>query len=318
MMPVMRVLVPSPSLRAHAFTTHFALLAAPAAIDGVRSVAASFRPDVVVREPAELASTIVARSGGIPVVTVGFGGVVPATARRMADEALAPLLPEAGLTTDSDRLHDGDLYLHPMPASMDQEAPPEPARRVRPPDVSPAVGAIGEFDDLGRRRPAVYATFGTEFGSAAPWGPLIGALGELDVDAVVTTGAAGLPRGMRVPANIVVREYVEQRDILGRVAVVVSHAGSDTLLGAAQRGVPQVCIPLRADQFENAAAAAARGIAVRVAPDERDAAVLRDAIVRALTDRSMVDAATEVRDEIGDAAGPGEAVDWIEALVEGP
>ena len=67
-----------------------------------------------------------------------------------------------------------------------------------------------------------------------------------------------------------------------------------------------------------AAAAAARGIAVRVAPDERDAAVLRDAIVRALTDRSMVDAATEVRDEIGDAAGPGEAVDWIEALVEGP
>jgi len=125
-MPVMRVLVPSPSLRAHAFTTHFALLAAPAAIDGVRSVAASFRPDVVVREPAELASTIVDRSGGIPVVTIGFGGVVPATARRMADEALTPLLPEAGLTTDSDRLHAGDLSLHPMAASMDQEAPRNP------------------------------------------------------------------------------------------------------------------------------------------------------------------------------------------------
>jgi UDP:flavonoid glycosyltransferase YjiC (YdhE family) len=309
--------IPPRSMRAHAFTTHFALLAAPAAIDGVRSVASSFRPDVIVREPAELASMIVARSSGIPAITVGFGGVVPAAARRMADEALATLLREAGVTADSDHLHAGDLYLHPMPASLDQEAPPEPVRRVRPPDSSPAAVAIGEFDDLGRSRPAVYATFGTEFGSVAPWGPLVEALVELDVDAVVTTGAAGLPPGMRVPANILVREYVEQRDILGRVAVVVSHAGSGTLLGAAQRGVPQVCIPLGADQFENAEAAAARGIAVRVGPDARNVSALRDAIVRALTDRSMADAAAEVRDEIGQAAGPSEAVDWIEALVQG-
>jgi UDP:flavonoid glycosyltransferase YjiC (YdhE family) len=310
--------IPTTSMRAHAFTTHFALLAAPAAIDGIRSVSSSFRPDVIVREPGELASTIVARASGIPVVTVGFGGVVPVAARHMADEALAPVLREVGVTDDSDRLHAGDLYLHPMPASLDLEAPPEPVRRVRPPDASPAAGAVGEFDDLGRSRPAVYATFGTEFGPAAPWEPLVEALGELDVDAVVTTGAAGLPPGVRVPAKIQVREYVEQRDLLGRVAVVVSHAGSGTLLGAAQRGLPQVCIPLGADQFENAAAAAARGIAVRIEPDGRDVSALRDAIERALTDRSMVEAAAAVRDEIGDSAGPGEAVDWIEALVEEP
>jgi UDP:flavonoid glycosyltransferase YjiC (YdhE family) len=140
----------------------------------------------------------------------------------------------------------------------------------------------------------------------------------LDVDAVVTTGAAGLPAGLRVPANVQVREYVEQHELLGRIAVVVSHAGSGTLLGAAVRGVSQVCIPLGADQFENAGAAAARGIAVRVAPDEREAAVIRDAIARVLTDRSITEAALEVRDEIGAAASTSEAVDWIEALADGP
>jgi UDP:flavonoid glycosyltransferase YjiC (YdhE family) len=196
----------------------------------------------------------------------------------MADEALAPLLRPAGITVDSDRLHAGDLYLHPMPASMDQEAPPASTRRVRPPDVPPVGETFGEFEELGRFRPAVYATFGTEFGPVAPWGPLIGTLGEVDVDAVVTTGAAGLPSGLPVPANVRVREYVEQHELLGRITVAISHAGSGTLLGAAMRGVPQVCIPLGADQFENAGAAAARGIAVRVAPDERETAVIRDAI----------------------------------------
>lgn len=307
---------PLASMRAHAFTAHFALLAAPAAIDGVRSVATSFQPDVIVREPSELASAIVARTSGHAVVIIGFGGVVPIAARRMADQALEPLFEAAGLTADSDRLHAGDLYLHPMPASLDQEPLPATARRVRSPDTGPGVGATGEFDELGRSRPAVYATFGTEFGPTAPWEPLIEAMGELDVDAVVTTGTAGLPMGLGVPANVQVRQYVEQRQILGRVAVVVSHAGSGTLLGAALRGIPQVCIPLGADQFENAAAAAARGIAVRIGPDERDAAEIRAAISRALTNRSMADAAREVRAEIGLAAGPNEAGNWIEALAE--
>ena len=52
--------------------------------------------------------------------------------------------------------------------------------------------------------------------------------------------------------------------------------------------------------------------------DEREASVLRTAIERALTDRAMIGAAAEVRDEIGDAALPGRAADWVEALVQRP
>lgn len=306
--------VPPNEMRAHAFTTHFAVLAAPAAWPGMRSVVESFRPDVIVREPGELASPLAARSAGVPVVTVGFGGIVPAAARRMADEALASLHDSAGIDAGDD-VHLGDLYLHPMPASMDQGPLPASVRRVRPPSSSQTFEA-NDVDDLGRSRPAVYATFGTEFGPSAPWVQLVAALAELDVDALLTTGAAGLPAGLRMPPNVRAVEYVDQHEILGRVSVVVSHAGSGTLLGAAQHAVPQVCIPIGADQFENSAAASARGIGVSIAPGDRDRGAIRDAIVRALTDRSMADAARAVSEEIATAAGPDEAADWIEGLTD--
>lgn len=70
--------VPPPLRRpSHAFATHFAELAAPATLPGLRAAVEGFGPDVIVREPAELASPILAVAGGLPVVTVGFGGLVP-------------------------------------------------------------------------------------------------------------------------------------------------------------------------------------------------------------------------------------------------
>ena len=118
--------------RAHAFTINFALLGALQTFDRVGELTSNFRPDVIVREPAELASAAVAHTYRIPYATIGFGGIVPAPARRMASEALAAQLTSAGIVPGSDDWHFGDLYLHPMPASLDSDDVPATARRVRP------------------------------------------------------------------------------------------------------------------------------------------------------------------------------------------
>ena len=151
----------------------------------------------------------------------------------------------------------------------------------------------------------------------ARWAELLDALGALDVDALVTTGAAGLPPGVAVPANVRVAPFVDQALVLDRAAAVVSHAGSGSLLGAAAAGVPQVCIPLGADQFENAAAAARRGIAVRVDPADRRPDAIAAAVRTASTDQAIRAAAHAVAAEIQASPDATEAARWIEDLAGG-
>jgi UDP:flavonoid glycosyltransferase YjiC (YdhE family) len=102
--------------------------------------------------------------------------------------------------------------------------------------------------------------------------------------------------------------------VFERTRVVVSHGGSGTLLGAAAAGLAQVCIPLGADQFENARAAADRGIAVPVEPTGRDSATIAGAVQRALTEPSISAAAVEVAAELAEGADLDTAVAWIEQL----
>ena len=228
--------IPPGEVRALAFTINFALLATPSTLEGVSAEVTTFRPDVILREPAELSSALVGHRAGLPVATVGFGGFVPAPALRMADEALAVHVDAIGLARGSEDLHFGALYLHPMPASMDDTAPPAAVRRIRPPRAPLTSDVPAVLAGFGADRPGVYGTFGTEFGAMAPWAELLDALGALDVDALVTTGAAGLPPGVAVPANVRVAPFVDQALVLDRAAAVVSHAGSGSLLGAAAAG----------------------------------------------------------------------------------
>jgi UDP:flavonoid glycosyltransferase YjiC (YdhE family) len=305
---------PTPAtLRAEAYTVHFAMLAAPAALPGLRRAVHDHRADLIVREPAELASAIVAEEAGIPTVTVGFGGIVPAAARQAADELLGALRDPAA-SADTDPLHFGSLYLHPMPPAMDEGPLPAVARRVRPSeDVDPDRQLRTWIDDLGAHRPALYVTFGTEFGGLAPWPVVLDAIGGLDLDAVVTTGRAGLPEHTTVPANTRVATYVPQASLMRRVHAVVSHGGSGTLLGAAAAARPQLAIPLGADQFDNAMALRRSGAGVVASTDDCTVAGLRMLIEQLLNDHAVSAAAERVAAEMAAAATTVEAADWVEA-----
>ena len=88
------------------------------------------------------------------------------------------------------------------------------------------------------------------------------------LDVIATAGAMDpvtvpRPDGPRA-GRIRVERFVPQGAVLERAALVASHGGAGTVIAAGAVGVPQLMIPLGADQFDNARAFALQGEAARV------------------------------------------------------
>ena len=73
-----------------------------------------------------------------------------------------------------------------------------------------------------------------------------------------------------LPERIAVAHYVPQHLTLAHADVVGFHAGSGTFLAMLGRGIPQLCLPQAADQFNNATRAQLRGRAIQLAPQDAD------------------------------------------------
>jgi UDP:flavonoid glycosyltransferase YjiC (YdhE family) len=313
--------LPVPERRPVLASVLFAEVGAPAMAADLRPILDRGRFDLVVAEVLELAAPALAMARGIPHVTVGVGALLPAPVLERVAAAVAPVWEAEGLQAPADAGLYRHRYVHPFPPSLGAVPPDRPVVRCRLVGFDDADGTAGPgdpawIDALGRERPFVYATFGTVFSGQAPVDELLGALAQVDVDAVVTLGpAADLPPDSAVPGNVRVERYVPQHALLRRAALVVSHAGSGTLLGAASHGCPQVCLPLSADQFDNADAMAASGAGVRVDVDGLDADRLAGVIQVALADERAAAAARVVADEIAALATPTDVVAALPDLV---
>ena len=105
-----------------------------------------------------------------------------------------------------------------------------------------------------------------------------GALGQLPVRGLVTTGRAVDPADIPAPANVRVVQAAPHGAVLPETAVVVTHAGHGSVLKALAAGVPLVCMPMGRDQKDNTVRVLRLGAGVRVdksAPPDRIAAAVR-------------------------------------------
>ena len=309
--------LPPRARRRMVFPGLFGEVAGPRMRVDLRDLVDEVRPDLVVHELAELAAAPVAVARGIPHVTVGFGiGSAPDLVEAAAAGAAGLWTAEGVDPSPSAGFYD-HLYLHPVPDRLGDPVDAATVRRVRPAhfDGGDASEQPEWVDAFGRDRPGVYVTFGTEMAGLAPWAEVTEALGAAEVDAVVTLGGAVDPAALGpVPDNVRVEAYVPQRHLLGRSTLVVSHAGSGTLLGAAARGLPQLCIPLGADQWDNADALTAAGAGVTLEPDQRDASSIHHAIVRLLLEEQPRRLAALLAEDLAGLPHPGEHVATMEDL----
>lgn len=293
-------------------------------IDDLAVVLEDQRPDLVVHEDTALGAAIAAERGGIPHVRMMILAAGPAhPLYSRLDEAVDILRARSGLGPESaDRTLHRHLVLHPFPPSLllPGGAVPPTLRSIRP-ALPPATagGEAPELDALSESgSPVVYATLGTIFngrGNDPLFRAYLAAFEDADVRVLLTVGRDRDPADFGPqPPHVHVVRYVPLTTVLRRCDAVLSHGGSGTVVAALAHGLPQVLTPIFADQPENAARVAELGAGVTLAPSERSAGRIREAVLQVLGEPAFRENAERLRDEIADLPGADETVALVERI----
>lgn len=282
------------------------------------ALAGEWRPDLIVCDEVDFGAMVAAERLGLPyasVLVIAAGSFVrPA----LVAEPLLRLRAEHGLPPDPTMaMLSRYLVLSPCPPSYRDSAFPLPAtaHAIRPtlllpaelPAWQPPVGAA----------PLVYFTLGTVFNveSGDLFARVLAGLRELPIRVVATVGREIDPAEFGAqPAGIQIEQFVPQALVLPHCALMVSHGGSGSVVGALAHGLPLVLVPMGADQPHNAARCASLGLARWLDPIAATPGQVRDAAAAVLAGLPYRRAAEAMRDEIAALPGPEHAVALLERL----
>jgi UDP:flavonoid glycosyltransferase YjiC (YdhE family) len=281
----------------------------------------AWRPDVLVRESAELAAALVAEARGLPHAAVSAGAWASLDARRATiAEHMAQHRESLGLEPDPEgRMLFRYLQLGFTPPSWEGDAPiPDTLHHIRydvpqrPGDVPPPWLPRR----AGRRRPFVFASLGTVMHSAEGlMEAIVAALGELDLDAVVAIGRDQDPaRFGSLPAHVRIEPYVPQLHVLRAADLFVTHGGFNGTKEALRLGVPLVVTPINGDQPYTAERVAALGLGLAIGPGERSAQRIGQAIQEVLAQDRYRSAAADFAAEMAALPPISHAVRLLERL----
>ena len=296
----------------------FGAIAAPAILTDLARVALDWRPDLVVADAAEFAGHIMAAELGIPSVTKGFGVLLPPRRVAAAASEVAPLWRARGSPRPFGGAYD-HLYIDIYPPEMTSEASGHIRRRqLMSPlgdDGRTDLSALPPLPDDRYDAPVVYVTMGTVFSDVAPLLSILAAVRDLHVRVLVTVGPRVDPAALGPqPAHVRVEHYVPQAALLPHCDLVVSHAGSGTMLAGISHCLPQLCLPQGANQSLNAAAATSAGVGMSLTPSAATESAIRDAVALLLDRPSYRDAAARVGRSIASMPTPGDVAAVIETL----
>jgi UDP:flavonoid glycosyltransferase YjiC (YdhE family) len=303
----------------------FARIDAQAALPGMLEAVERWRPDVVVRESAEIASIAAAERAGVPHVHVCIG--MHEVASRFATTIGEPLeqlgamagLSEGRMTT---ALTD-ETVLSLVPDLLDDptgEAPDHARsfKRFHQPGDVQVDDRPASWGDPGI--PLVYVTFGTVVGSLPPFAgafrEALDALADLEASVLMTVGRRVDPDALGpLPKNTQVEQWLPQETVLAHASALLGHGGFGTTMGALAAGVPQVVAPIFTfDQVVNGdhVAAVGAGLTTSIGDDvvSRGAAQ----VTRILHDPGFAEGARRVAAALRELPSPTEAVQLLAGL----
>lgn len=304
---------------------------AAASVDDLAAAGREWRPNVILRDNTCYAGWIASELLGVPQASWAITLRVPGPMLHVtAGEILDAALEHYGLPPDPDLLRlDGSLYFDTFPPGFQPlwwpRSPVAVAVRPEPfdgVDVSLPAWVTGR-----RRRPLVHATLGTVgYYVGDLFEKLIEALAGRKVDALVTVGRHRNPSTFtRLPRNVRVEAFVSHRLLFPHCSAVISHAGPGIVLKALAAGLPQLLLPLAADQPANAWCCEQLGLGLSAAtnrlhgsffpvvePDAVTAAQLGELLDRLLDDLSFRERAAEMRERIQEMPPASAAVALLE------
>ena len=297
---------------------------AAAALRDMLPLMKTWRPDVVLRESTEFASCLAAERCGVPQVRIGFAlsAANEDWILALAAPALDELREHLGLPPDPNAARQrASLCLTQSPRLMDlpggHELAPVHRFRVRHDDI-PA--ELPDWWD-GSEDPLVYLSFGTvlpQDGYPGMYRAAIDALEGLPIRLLVTIGRAAEPAELGpLPRWVHVEQWVPQAAVMPHADVMVGHGGAGTTLAALAGGVPQVLLPVFADQPINAERVAESGAGLALDMTPKGLARLGSAVRELLDDPRYRSAAQDVADEIASLPPVDESASLLEGVGSG-
>jgi UDP:flavonoid glycosyltransferase YjiC (YdhE family) len=297
-------------------------------IDDLPLVLSRWPADIIVHEDTALGAAVAAEQLGIPharFMVLAAGPGHPLYARN--EDTVAKLREYAGLGPDSAEatLH-RHLLLYPFPRSLlaPGTAAPATLRAVRPslPELTGKEELPSWLEELGTgKRPVVYATLGTIFnqpGNDPVFADLLAALAAENVDGVMTIGRdRQVAEFGPVAKHVRLAQYIPLAALMPHLDLVVSHGGSGTLIAALAHGLPQVVVPIWADQPENAQRVADLGAGIMIGGSERSVDSIRAAIRATLSDPAYGLSAQRMKSEIAQLPDIDHAVALLEHVGAG-
>ena len=297
---------------------------ARAALPDMLDLVERWRPDVIARETAEVASLVAAEAHGVPDVRVGIALATPYEDwwLAMASGALDALRAEAGVPGDpgADRARRAPV-LTQVPMSLDEHQGELPAflYRYRVPAPRSAGPPAQWWRDASG--PLVPVSFGTVVPTDGHFPGLyrevIDALAGVPARVLVTVGRHADPAELgMLPANVHVERWVAQASVMPHAAAMVAHGGAGTTLAALAAGVPLVLLPLFADQPINARRVAELGAGLSLDGGRAAVPRLAAAVDRVLEDPGYRTAARRVATEVGTQRPVAEAAADLTAIAQ--
>ncbi len=290
------------------------------AIPDLLALAATWPPDLIVREQTAYGGCIAAERLGVPHASVDIdaAGHPPGNDEPIA----APLNWQRavqGLPPDPDLIMlNRYLTLHPFPPTFHDPAGylPPTMHFVRPtPEDRSGSEGLPEWVQSLPDRPVVYVGLGTVFNQPEVFRAFIAGLRDEAVTLIVTVGRDQDPVNYGPqPGNVHVERYIPLSLLLMHCDVVVTNGGSGTVTAALGQGLPVVVVPIAADQPANAARCAALGLGRVVDLTTLTPESAREAVLGVLEEPSYRRNAERLRDEMATLPGPEYAVELLERL----
>lgn len=268
---------------------------------------AAHRPDVLLVDVCLVTALLAARRSGIPTAVLchtPYGLIVgpfaPMLGSRLPGSSHQALIESLGLVVvASHRPFDEVATVAPNVVHVG------PMRR-------PARG--GAWPRRMPERPLVLVGLSTSQQHQLPLlERLCAALGELPVEALVTTGPAIAPEALHPATNTTVQRFVSHDEVLPSASLLVTHAGHGTVMAGTTYGVPILCLPMGRDQPLIAERVARLGLGAVGSP-EASVGELRGAIAAVLADSDVAARAKTFARSLEGHAGLDEAIARIERL----